>query len=148
MDVVHASCTARPPSHSTDGKLRLPHALGEPRAFGPFAKMLFDVIRKPQNLLALIGGRNRYQDRLVKSAADHLHLAAVHQFAQAFEIVRMMRLDPFQQRPGVVQAHARVGMALEHFNERQIASRERLFEYVIEIAGRLVRVNEQNQMEA
>jgi hypothetical protein len=39
-------------------------------------------------------------------------------------------------------------MALQHFNERAIASRERLFEYVIEIAGRLVRMNDQYQMEA
>jgi hypothetical protein len=39
-------------------------------------------------------------------------------------------------------------MALKHFNERAIASRERLFEDVIEIAGWLVRMNDQNQMEA
>jgi hypothetical protein len=39
-------------------------------------------------------------------------------------------------------------MALQYFDEWSIASRERLFENVIEIAGRLVCVDDQNQMEA
>jgi hypothetical protein len=33
---------------------------------------------------------------------------------------------------------------LQDFNERVIAPRKRLFEYVIEVAGRLMRVDEQN----
>jgi hypothetical protein len=37
-------------------------------------------------------------------------------------------------------------MALENLDKRPIAPRKRLFEYVIEIAGRLMRVDEQNQM--
>jgi hypothetical protein len=45
-----------------------------------------------------------------------------------------------------MQAHARVRMAFEHFDERAIATRERLLKYVIEVAGRLMRVDEQNQM--
>jgi hypothetical protein len=106
------------------------------------AEMLLDVVREPHNLIALIRRRNGYQDRLVKSAAKHLHLAAPHQLAQTFEIIRMMRLDPRQQRPGIVQAHARVRMALEHFDERAIAPRKRLLEYVIKVAGRLVRVDD------
>jgi len=37
-------------------------------------------------------------------------------------------------------------MPFEHFDERPIAAREGLLEYVIEIASRLMRVDEQNQM--
>jgi hypothetical protein len=35
-------------------------------------------------------------------------------------------------------------MAVEHFDKRAIATRKRLLEYVIEVAGRLVSVNEKN----
>jgi hypothetical protein len=35
-------------------------------------------------------------------------------------------------------------MSLQNLNERVVATRKRLFEYVIEIAGRLMRVDEQN----
>ena len=106
--------------------------------------MLLDVIREANDLIALVGRRNRYQDRLVKSAADHLHLTAPHEFAQPFEIFRMMRFDPRQQRARVVQAHARVRMPLKHLDERPVASRKRLLEYVIEVAGRLVSVNDED----
>jgi hypothetical protein len=34
-------------------------------------------------------------------------------------------------------------MSLQNLNERVVATRKRLFEYVIEIAGRLMRVDEQ-----
>jgi len=43
-----------------------------------------------------------------------------------------------------MQPHARVGVPLQHFNERPIASCKRLLEYVIKIAGWLVSVNKQN----
>ena len=39
-------------------------------------------------------------------------------------------------------------MALKNFDERMVAARKRLLEYVIEIAGRLVSVDDENQMEA
>ena len=39
------------------------------------------------------------------------------------------------------------GMPLEDFDERQIATGVGLLENVIEIANRLMRVDEQNQME-
>jgi hypothetical protein len=39
-------------------------------------------------------------------------------------------------------------MSLQNLDERVIAPRKRLFEYVIEIAGRLMRVDDKNQMEA
>jgi len=39
-------------------------------------------------------------------------------------------------------------MTLQNVDEGVIAPRERLLKYMIEIAGRLMRVNEQNQMEA
>jgi hypothetical protein len=45
-----------------------------------------------------------------------------------------------------MQSHARIRMAFEHLDERPIAARKRLLEYVIEIAGWLMRVDEQNQM--
>jgi hypothetical protein len=35
-------------------------------------------------------------------------------------------------------------MAFEHFDKRPVATRERLLEYVIEVAGRLMSVDDEN----
>ena len=43
-----------------------------------------------------------------------------------------------------MQAHARVRVPLQYFDERQVAARKRLLEYVIEVAGRLVSVNDED----
>jgi hypothetical protein len=43
-----------------------------------------------------------------------------------------------------MQAHARVRMPLQHIDKRPVASRKRLLEYMIEIAGRLVSVNDED----
>ena len=54
----------------------------------------------------------------------------------------MLRQKRAEDRLIAEQQKARVRMALKDFDERPIASRKRLLEYVIEIAGRLVRVDE------
>jgi hypothetical protein len=46
-----------------------------------------------------------------------------------------------------VKAHVYVGVPLEDFDERQIATGVGLLENVIKIANGLMRVDEQNQME-
>ena len=97
---------------------RLPNALREPRAARPRAEMLFDVIGEAHDLLVAIVRRNGRQDRLVESAARDFHLAALHESAETVEIFRVRALDPFEQRPGIMEAHANRGMPRENFDER------------------------------
>ena len=43
-----------------------------------------------------------------------------------------------------MQAHVGVRMALHNFDERPVASCKRLLEYVVEITGRLVSVDDED----
>ena len=108
--------------------------------------MFFDVVGEAGDLFVAVFRRNGDQDRLIKSAAGHFHLAALHQRAQQIEIFGMGALDPFQQRAGVMQAHANRRMAREDLNERQIRLRVGALDHVIKISDRLMRVNEEDKL--
>ncbi len=58
-----------------------------------------------------------------------------------------MLLDPGEKRAGIVQAETNTRVFLEMFQERKVAIAVSLFEHVLEIAARLVRMNEQGEME-
>src|SRR5579859_2032362 len=58
----------------------------------------------------------------------------------------MRALHPFQQRPGVVQAHSDARMPLKHLDERQIRLGVAAFEHILEVSHRLVRVNEKYEL--
>src|SRR5579859_4450907 len=128
-------------------QLRLPDALGHPRAGRPLAKMLFDVRREALDLFVLVLGRNHRQNRLVESAADHFHLLAFHQRAQLFEIFRMIFLNPNQQWSRIMQSRADFGVFFEMLDEWKIGALVAAFQYVFEISDGLMGVNQQGQME-
>jgi hypothetical protein len=109
--------------------------------------MMLDVAGEPRDLLALVRWRDRNQDRLIKAAADHLDLAVLHQDPQPLEIFRMMFFDPREKRAGVVKTDVDAGMFFEQLHEGQVAAGIGLLENVLEIAARLMRVNQQNQVE-
>ncbi len=59
----------------------------------------------------------------------------------------MPALDPFEQRPGVVQPEADAGMPLQVLDKGQIRTLVGVLKHCIEIAYRLVRVDQENEME-
>jgi len=58
-----------------------------------------------------------------------------------------MHLDPSEKRPGIMKANTDAGIGFEVLQEREIRSLVRPFEDMFKIAARLMRVNEQNEME-
>jgi hypothetical protein len=58
-----------------------------------------------------------------------------------------MCLDPSEKRPGIMKADTDAGIGFEVLQEREIRSFVRPFEDVFKITTRLMRVNEQNEME-
>ena len=127
--------------------VRLPDALGQPRAARPGLEMLFGVCSQTRDLLPTIFGRNRHQDRLVKAAADDFDLSRGSQRAKFVEIFRMHALQPFKQRARIVQADADRGMAFKYFDERQVGIPVCAFEHSVEIADRLVGVDQEDELE-
>ena len=63
------------------------------------------------------------------------------------EELRMAALDPFEQRTGIVQAQANAGMLEQPLDKGQIGTLIGLFDDGIEIADRLMGVNQENQTE-
>ena len=130
------------------GKLRFPNALGEPRAARALPKMKRNVIREPLNLLTRILSGNGNQNRLIKTAAQEFHLSALDESSQALEILRMGFFEPFKEPAGIMQADAKKGMAEEQLNKGQIGFLVGVFDYAVEIADGLVRVNQENEIKA
>ena len=83
--------------------MRFPDALGKPRTRRTLSEMLLDVARKARKLFDSVLFRDGNQDGLVETSAHQLHLAGRHQQAQPVEILRMILLNPEQQRARVVQ---------------------------------------------
>jgi hypothetical protein len=137
--------------HSSGRKARrelwLPNSLGKPCTTRSGREMFLNVISQPSNLLVTIIVRDGDKDGLVKSPADDFHLAAFHKCAQMAEIFWMGALKPFEERSSVVQAQANRRVAREYLEKRQIGFLVRGFEHIVEIADRLMRVNNQNQLE-
>src|ERR1700722_18347374 len=109
--------------------------------------MLLDVVGEPRDLFMPILRRNGDEDGLIESATDHLDLAASHESAQKLKVFRMRCFDPFKQRTGIVQPHANRRMAAQKLDERQIRLRIRALEYVVEISDRLVRMDQEDELE-
>ena len=59
----------------------------------------------------------------------------------------MLPRKPFEQRAGIVQPHSNFGMALQMFDERQVGALVDVLEHGIEIADRLVAVDQENETE-
>ena len=59
----------------------------------------------------------------------------------------MSALGPFKQRSRIMQPYANGRMLREHLNKRKISILVRAFDYVVEIADRLVRMQKKNELE-
>ncbi len=101
------------------GQLRLPDALSKPCARGCLAEALAQIFSHALDLLELVGARNRNQDRFIETAADHLDLSAPRQRLELRKKLRMARLKPFEQRPGIVEAETDRRVPLDLVEKRQ-----------------------------
>jgi hypothetical protein len=108
--------------------------------------VFLDIRSQAGNLFELILGRNRNEDRFVEAATDKLDLARLDKLPQADEIFRPMLLDPGEQRPGIMQAETHSRMPFDMFNEGKVGSGVGLFEDMLEIAARLMGVDEKREM--
>src|SRR5262249_52641778 len=108
-------------SRQNGWKLRLPNALGQPGPIRRLAEKPGEIIRQTRDLLLLVLRWNGDQNGLVKSSADHFHLATVDQLSDKRKIVRTIPLNPLEQRTGIMQADVDCWMSLEQLKKRQIA---------------------------
>jgi hypothetical protein len=109
--------------------------------------MFFDVGGQTRDLFALIFGRNGNQDGFVEAAANELDLTALDESSQASEILRPVLFDPCEEWAGIVEAEVNFWVRFEVLDEGEIRCLVGLFEDMLEVAARLVRVNEQGEME-
>ena len=109
--------------------------------------MIFDKMAQTPYLLDSIFVGYGDQNRLVKSSARDLHLAARNKRANALEILGMLFRQPFEQRTGIVQPQTNARVTRHALHKRQVGRLVGAFHYVVKVANRLVRVNEQNQVE-
>ena len=145
MDIVHQGISDVG-GGQRGRELRLPNAFREPRAGRTLAKMFFNVLGEQFSLLELVFRGNTHQDGLVKAATDHLDLAAGRQRPQSYEILGMICLNPGQKRTGIMQTQMNAGVLLQGFDKEEIATLVALFKNMLEIAARLVRMDDQDEM--
>ena len=124
------------------GKLGLPNTFGEPSAGRLAAEVFLKVGGQAGDLFALIFGGNGNQNGLIEAATDELYLAALDELSQAHEILGTIFFDPGEQRPGIMEPEMNFRMLFEALDKWEIRSVVGFFEDVLEIAARLVRVNE------
>jgi len=128
------------------GKLRLPDALSEPRSRGRSSEAPLDVFAHAANLFLLVLRRNGNEDGLVKAAANDFYLAAPGQRTESFEEFRVMRFQPFHQRPGIVKSDADGGVPRQVFDKWRIRLLKDPLDHRFEVPGRLMSVNEKCQV--
>ncbi|MBK7702326.1 MAG: hypothetical protein IPI34_05235 [bacterium] len=130
------------------GQVRLPDALGHPDAAAVGAEVLAHPVAHHAQLPDAVALRDGGEDRLVKAAAEHLHAPGAHQEGRALEPLRVVPLQPLQQRAGHVQAEAELLVALDPLQERQVAAAVDVLDDVVEVADRLVVVDADDEFQA
>jgi hypothetical protein len=71
----------------------------------------------------------------------------LHQRFQLRKVFGTVFLHPGEQWPRIVQSGVNARMFFQQFNERQVGIRVRFFKHMFEIPARLVRVDQENEME-
>ena len=121
-----------------------PNPFRYPHAANLCAQAVFQIIAIAANLPDPIARGNHRQNRLEEGAADDFHSPRRHQRRQAIQIFRMMRIEPFDQRAAGVQRDLELRVAFEQIEKRPVAVLIGLLENTIEVADRLMIVqNEQ-----
>jgi hypothetical protein len=125
--------------------VRLPDALRQPRAARPPPEGFGDDVRHPVQLGNSISLGQGRQDRLEEPAAQDLHLAATDELPEPADERRALRLEPLEQRPGVMQAEMDARVALDGGDHRLVRPLEDVREDPAEVADRLMVVEDHRQ---
>jgi hypothetical protein len=129
-------------------QVRLPDSLRKPRAAGPDAELMLQLVGHPDELGDPITLGQGGEDRLVPAAADDLHLLPRHERGEPIEERRPLRPEPGEQRAGVVEGEADAGVPLQRLEHRQIGLLVRLRDHPAEVAHRLVVVEGEGKANA
>ena len=104
-----------------------------------------DELVELEDLRALVAVGNDGHDRFVEAAAHQFHLSALDERGESREEIGMMLLDPFQQETGIVQPDPDSGMDFQHVEKGAVRLAISLFDDVIEVSDRLVRVQQKRK---
>ncbi len=120
------------------GQRLFPHAFGNPHPLHAGLQPRLEPLGVATDLPDPIARRNHRQDRFVIRAAHDLNAAGRHQASESIDVVRMMIVQPLQQRAAGMQRQAQIAIRLKDVQKRQITVLVCLLEYAVEIADRLV----------
>ncbi len=123
----------------------LPHALGEPHALGSRAEVTLEVIGHHDDLSDGVAFGEDREHRLVEAAAEQLDLTVVDEPPEPREVIGAMRLDPLEQRAGVVERGLHRRVRGERVDDTRVAALVRVDEHLAEIALRLVVVDRKEE---
>ena len=130
------------------GHALLPNPFGHPHAANACLQPIFQPTAIADDLTDPIARRNHRHDRLVKRAADDFDSARGDQARQPIQILGMVDVEPLHQRPAGVQGHLQARIALEDVQKRPVAVLIGLLENVVEIADRLMVVQDKQEPNA
>ena len=93
-------------------KMRLPHALGQPRAEGPLPEDRVHAVGERADLTDAVAARHTDEHRLVVATGEELDLTAPHEVGKVADDVGPIGLEPVQERSGEMEARLHFGMAI------------------------------------
>src|SRR5271157_4007332 len=107
--------------------------------------MMLKVIRQLAQLSNLVGVRNDGQNGLVIAAAHQFNLAALGEVSKLLEVFRVVMLQPLQKDSGKMQAQTNQRMGVQRAHKRRIGSLVGVFDDMVEVPHRLVRVDDKSE---
>ena len=101
-------------------QMRLPDALGEPRAERTLAEDGVHAIAERADLPDAVASRDADEDGLVVAPREELDLPAADEVREVADDIGSVRLEPIQQGAGEVEARFDLRMPVQGGNERGI----------------------------
>ena len=92
-----------------------------------------------------ITARNARENRFVEWSANDFELVAFAELSDQVEILWPVLDEPFQQATGIVERYRQRRKFSQQFQKRRVAVLKRPMKDIVEIADRLVIVNDQGQ---
>ena len=131
--------------HQGRRQVGFPDPLGEPGGPGPLPDQRLDRLGHARQLLDPVPLGERGEDRFEVPTADDLHLSARGERPQQVERLGPLRLEPFEERAGVVQGKADRRVTVERLQHRQVGALVCFLNDPAEVPDRLVIVEREGE---